>query len=312
MFGTSIHWTTFFYLLVDTFIVLFAAYQSFNLKRKTLKRYLILGILFILYNITGGFLPIDNFVGPFILQYIITYGIAITLCIYLAYYLYKEYDITILKVHFSIRNIILMLAICFVFLFLIPFYATDSMAIARASFTLPVAVLASYFLWAFQQRVKNIPKRNSFTIRRYRLSMLCVVAIALLPILTIIGDYQWLTFTVMNSAFYAITIIEIDRYLYFLENKNKMFEVFSFYKENKEKLLETKLIYQSLTRREIEIAISIININTYKEIGQNFFIAERTVSGMKIELLKLILRSKLFQKHRLVNVNITNGLARIF
>ncbi len=286
MFGTSIHWTTFFYLLIDTFIVLFATIQSFNLKRKTLKRFLTLGIFFILYNLTGGFLPIDNFPGPYIVQYIITYAIAIALCVYLAYYLYKEYDITILKDHFSIKNISIMMSMCFVFLFLIPFYATDSVDIARAAFTLPVAGLALYFLRAFQQRIKNIPKRNSFTIRRYKLSMLCIICIALLPLLTIIGDYQWLTFTVMNSAFFAITTIEIDRYLYFLENKNKMFEVFSFYRENKEKLSDSKLIYQSLTRREIEIAISILNRNTYKQIGENFFIAERTVSKHASNIFK--------------------------
>ena len=51
-----------------------------------------------------------------------------------------------------------------------------------------------------------------------RLSIISVGAIALLPICTMIGDYQWLTFTVMNSAFYAITTIEIDRHLHFLEN----------------------------------------------------------------------------------------------
>ena len=36
MFGTSIHWTTFFYLLIDTFLVLFALAQSLKLKRSGL------------------------------------------------------------------------------------------------------------------------------------------------------------------------------------------------------------------------------------------------------------------------------------
>jgi DNA-binding CsgD family transcriptional regulator len=286
MFGTSIHWTTFFYLLVDTFIVLFAVLQAINLKRGTLKRYITLGFLFITYNLTGGFLPFDSFPGPDIIQYIITYGVAITLCVYLAYYLYKEYDIAILKVHFSIVKIIVMMLVCFIFLFIIPFYATDSVDIARVSFTLPVAGLAFYFMWAFKERVGKYPKSNPFTIRRYKLSLLCVGSIALLPILTVIGDYQWLTFSVMNAAFFAITAIEIDRYLYFLENKNRMFEVFAFYKANKDKLESSKLIYQSLTRREIEIALSILSRKSYRKIGDDFYITERTVSKHASNIFK--------------------------
>ena len=245
MFGTSIHWTTFFYLLVDTFIVLFAFYQSKRLKRSGLKRYLYLGLLYIIYNFTGGFLPFGSFSGPFILQYIITYTVAITLCIYLIYYLYKEYDI-------------------------ITYFITQSLFVARLLFTLPIAVVGFYFIWAFIERIKKHPASNSFTSRRNTLSIFSVSSIVLLPILTAIGDYQWLTFSVMNIAFYAVTTIEIERYLYFLENKGKMFEVFALYKANKNKLIDSKLIYQSLTRREIEISLSILSKKSYRKIGHSF------------------------------------------
>ena len=90
MFNTSIHWTTFFYLLVDSFILIFALIQAKKLKYNTLNQYLILVGLFVAYNFTGGFLPFEGFPGPFILQYIISYGIAITMVIYLIYYVYSE------------------------------------------------------------------------------------------------------------------------------------------------------------------------------------------------------------------------------
>lgn len=286
MFGTSIHWTTFFYLLVDTFIVLIVSIRALNLKRPILKRYLILGLLFIAYNLTGGFMPIEEFPAPLILQYTITYSVAIILCVYLAYYLYKEYDIAILRVHLSIRNIIILMAFCFIFLFLVPFHLTASVDIARACFTVPIAGIAIYFLWAFKERIKKRPESNSFSLRRNNLSVLCVCSIALLPILTIIGDYQWLTFTVMNAAFFATTTMEIDRYHHFLENKNRMFEVLAFYKANKEKLENSKLIYQSLTSREIEISLCILSNKSYKKIGDYFFITERTVSKHASNIFK--------------------------
>ena len=105
MFGTSIHWTTFFYLLIDTFLLIFAAVQSIRSRHNNLNSYLILAGLFVFYNLTGGFLPFDNFPGPFILQYIITYGVAITMGIYFFHYIYKEYDIRFLNVQLTITNI---------------------------------------------------------------------------------------------------------------------------------------------------------------------------------------------------------------
>ncbi|WP_348727102.1 LuxR C-terminal-related transcriptional regulator [Tenacibaculum sp. 190130A14a] len=151
---------------------------------------------------------------------------------------------------------------------------------------MPTILLAFYFSWAFYDKIMKIPKSNKFALRRSRLSLLSAFCISLLPLMTVIGDYQWLTFSVMNLSFYAITAIEVDRYLYFLENKNKMFEVFKFYGENKQNLLESKLIYQKLTRREMEIAVSILSRKTYKQIGDDFFIAERTVSKHASNIFK--------------------------
>jgi hypothetical protein len=131
MFGTSIHWTTFFYLLLDTVIVLFTLYYSTLRYSSGYKRFLYLGILFITYNLTGGFLPIENFPGPFILQYIITYGVAIALCVYIVYYLYKEYDIVVLKYNSSIRNLAILVSVSFIILFLIPYFYTYSLDSSR-------------------------------------------------------------------------------------------------------------------------------------------------------------------------------------
>jgi DNA-binding CsgD family transcriptional regulator len=278
MFGTSIHWTTFFYLLLDTVIVLFTLYYSTRKDSSGYKRFLSLGFLFITYNLTGGFLPIQNFPGPLILQYIITYGVAIALCVYIVYYLYKEYDIIVLKYNSSIRNLAILTSGSFIILFLIPYFFTSSLDSSRLLFTIPISVLAFVFLGMFYERISNPSNPNEYIFRRNRLSMISVTSIALLPILTLIGDFQWLTFTVMNVAFYAISIIEIDRHLYFLENKTKMYEVFAMNKEKAIHSADTKIIYENLTRREIEITLSILSNLSYKQIAKDLFIAESTVS----------------------------------
>ncbi|MGB5943880.1 MAG: helix-turn-helix transcriptional regulator [Leeuwenhoekiella sp.] len=286
MFGTSIHWTTFFYLLIDTFIVLLTLYFSRKKTRSSLRRFLYLGILFVAYNATGGFLPIDDFPGPFILQYIITYGVAIALCVYIVYYLYKEYDIVVLKFNSSIRNLAILASVSFVVLFLIPYFLTDSLNSARFLFTIPISAFAFVFLFIFYRRISNPSNPNPFIVRRNKLSMVSVASIALLPICTVIGDYQWITFTVMNLAFFAITAIEADRYLYFIENNNRMYEVFALKKKQRDESVERKIIYEDLTRREIEVALSILSNLSYRNIAKDLFIAESTVSKHASNIFK--------------------------
>lgn len=286
MFGTSIHWTTFFYLLVDTFIVLLTFYFSRRNTRSSLRRFLYLGILFIAYNATGGFLPIDNFPGPFIFQYIITYGVAIALCVYIVYYLYKEYDIVVLKFNSSIKNLALLTSVSYVILFLTPYFLTNSLDAARFLFTIPISILAFVFLIIFYRRISNPSNPNTFILRRNKLSMVSVGSIALLPICTVIGDYQWITFTIMNFAFFAITAIEADRYLYFLENNTRMYELFALKKKQREESIKRKIIYEDLTRREIEVALSILSNLSYKKIAEDLFIAESTVSKHASNIFK--------------------------
>ena len=286
MFGTSIHWTTFFYLLIDIIIVSIAVIQNMKLKRLSLRRYITLGLLYITYNLTGGFLPTESFPDPIIVQYIITYGVAIVLCIYIIYYLYKDYDIQFLRYGSTIRNIAILVGCCFILLFLIPYFLTNSLDSARFLFTIPISIIAFIFLGLFYRRISKIDDQDSFVYKKNRLAIISIFCIALLPILTVIGDYQWLTFTVMNLAFYVITAIEINRYIRFLKNKPEVFEVFAFTKEEGNEALKTKIIYGDLTRREVEIALSILRGLSYKEIARDFFIAESTVSKHASNIFK--------------------------
>ena len=228
MFGTSIHWTTFFYLLIDTFLLLFAIFKAAENQYFKLKRYLVLSGLFVLYNLTGGFLPFESFPGPFILQYIITYGVALTMGIYLFHYIYREYDIHFLDAHLTILNLSIFGVVCFIGFYLLPYYLSNSILVARVCFAIPVSLFCLYFGWAFYRRISKPKHLIKYVFQRNKLSLISVICMVLLPILTVIGDYQWLTFTIVNVSFYAITAIEINRYLYFLEHKRKNGSIVEF------------------------------------------------------------------------------------
>ncbi len=286
MFGTSIHWTTFFYLLVDSAIVLLAIYFSKKTTHKNLKRFISLGLLFVAYNVTGGLLPTPSFPGPIIVQYIITYGIAIALCVYIVYYLYKEYDIVVLKFNSSVKNLAIVSVGSYVLLYLTPYYFTNSLIASKYLFNIPISILTFTFLVVFYRRISNPKKTTPIVLRRNKLSLMSASSIALLPVMTAIGDYQWLTFSVMNLAFYAITAIEIDRYLYILAHQNRMYEVFALNKRKTSISTESKIVYEDLTRREIEIALGILGNLNYKKIAEDLFIAESTVSKHASNIFK--------------------------
>jgi DNA-binding CsgD family transcriptional regulator len=272
--------------VIDTFLLAVAYLQSRRSKHNNLNTYLLLALLFVLYNLTGGFLPFDGFPGPFILQYIITYVVAMTMGVYLFYYIYREYDITFLNEHLTISNISLYGALCFIGLYLLPYHFTGSIDIARICFTVPVSIISLYFLWTFYRRVFKKQLSNKLVLRRNRLALLSVTCMVLLPILTVIGDYQWLTFTIVNTSFYAVTVIEIDRYLFFLENKSQMKEVLRFCQQIDPDRLNPNFLGKNLTRREMEIAMSILEDRSYKDIGEDLFIAESTVSKHASNIFK--------------------------
>ena len=133
---------------------------------------------------------------------------------------------------------------CFILLFLLPYYLTRSLDSARLLFTIPVSIIAFIFLGLFYRRISNQEIPSSYFSKRNRLALISLCCVALLPLLTVIGDYQWLTFTVMNLGFYAITAMEINRYVCFLKNKPEIFEAFVFTKEIGSEALNTKIIYE--------------------------------------------------------------------
>ena len=286
MFNTTIHWTTFFYLLIDTAIVLFAFYQSIILKNVTLKRFITLGIIFLMFNLTTGFLPIIDFSGPIIIQYIVSYGVAMTLCLYIIYYLYREFNITILEYNSSLLNLSILVGSSFILLFLIPYFFTESLIFARYMFKIPISAIAISFAVIFIRKISNPRNPNSFVLRRNKLSIISVVSIALLPIITTFGSYQWLTSTVMNTAFYAITIIEVDRYIRYLKTQLKICYVHIPYSNHLIEPTKVQNDLKELTKMELILFSAILEDLNYKSIGQNLHIAENTVSKHASNIFK--------------------------
>lgn len=285
MFGTSLHWATFFFVLVDVLIV---AVFLINYARNpgTSKRFLLLGALFIIYTLFGGLFPLHQFPGPLILQYILLYSLGIGLCIYLILYLYADFNIRFHGSHASIKNLTFLSITLFAALFLIPYFLTGSIELARKLFTIPISFIAISVLWMFYNRISNLFAAKGLTAKRNTLSLICICSVVLLPIMVVIRAEQWLIFFTINLAFYSLTCMEIERYLYYLENKYLLFRKAEHLEIPEKAFINSNIIYYNLSPRELEIALLILGKESYKRIGAKLHIAECTVSKHASNIFK--------------------------
>jgi len=265
-YSSSMHWIVLFICIVIGVIIIFQTLRiTFNKNKtnKTTYRYLILAIFFLLYNLLNGLLPNTSLPGPLFIQYIATYSISIIMCVYLVWYLYQEFNIITPNKFFKIKNLIWVLSCTFIFLFVIPYYLTESLNFARSLFLVfPIFLSISFLVYFFMTIRKEVKRQRYFKIQTY-LGLTSIFSIILLPLLTYFGDFQPITQPLVSMAFFLVTTMEINSYLYRLKNtyvlKRNIGKEYGF------------------TNRENEIAIQILKRKSYKDISNNMFISYGTV-----------------------------------
>ncbi len=288
-YSSSMHWIVLFMCIVISIIIIYQIFKiSLNKKKanRTSYRYLYLAILFLLYNLLNGLLPDESLPGPLFLQYIATYSISIFMCIYLVWYLYQEFNIITPNSFFKIKNLAIVLFLCFLFLFIIPYYYTKSLDFARSLFLIiPIFLSVIFLIYFFMTIKKEVKRQRYFKIQTY-LGLTSILSIILLPLLTYFGDFQPITQPLVTMAFFLVTTMEVNSYIYRLKNsyilKRNIGKEYNF------------------TNRENEIAIQIIKGASYKKISENMFISYGTVRKHA---------SNIFIKSKVVN---REGLMRKF
>ena len=265
-YSSSMHWIVLFMCIVIGLIIIFQLSRIVFGKQKANKvdyQYLILAIIFLLYNVLNGLLPNSSLPGPLFLQYLATYSISLIMCVYLVWYLYKQFNIITPNRLFKVKSLIVILSICLVFLFIIPYYYTGSLDFARSLFLIFPTILSISFMAYFFTIIKQEVKRQRYFKVQTYLGLFSILSIILLPLLTFFGDFQPITQPLVTMAFFIVTAMEINSYLYRLKNTYIL-------KRNIGK-------EYNYTNRENEIALQIIKGDSYKRIAENMFISYGTV-----------------------------------
>ncbi|HRK52780.1 MAG TPA: helix-turn-helix transcriptional regulator [Cyclobacteriaceae bacterium] len=250
--------------------------QRTNDKKRLL--YLTLLILMVLYNLSSGFLPDENLPIPISLQNVTAYLVAFTTSMYFVYYFYRAFNLRLLKFFATFGSLVFLLA-PFLFLFIVPYYITNDLALSRKltvviPFLYGIAfIVATTRAFIFKFRVKEYSDRSKFelVIAAY-VALLCWVT---LPVIVFFGDYQVLEHTVTNSGFLIMTIVYIRSSIHQSRHEYKMLLASA---NGQSQQIESNCKNYGLTVREIEIVELIVTGQTYRQIGNNLNISQKTVA----------------------------------
>lgn len=296
---TKMHVVTFSITLFEIVILLFQIIyflQRTHDKKRLL--YLVLIGLMVLYNMTSGFLPDENFFMPIALQNVTAYLIAFSTSMYFVYYFYRAFNLRLLRFFATFGSLVFLLA-PFMFLFVVPYYLTGDLELSRKlAVVIPffyglafIVATTRAFIFKFRRREYSDKSKVELVLAAY-VALLCWVT---LPVIVFFGDHQVLEHSVTNSGFLIMTIVYIRSSIYQSRREYKMLLASA---RGQTQLLESNSRKYSLTTREIEIVNLIITGQTYKQIGDNLNISQKTVAR---HVSNIFAKAKVTNKVEMIN-----------
>lgn len=297
--GTQMHFVTFGFICIEIIILFYLIIHRFaRPDNKTTYLNIILIILLLIYNVTGGLLPDPNLPGSFFVQESIAYGTGFITPCYFPYFIYKGFGLEKMRFH-AYRGVFLFLVLPYI-LFVTVFAISDRLEEAQNILIVPVL----YGLWVLLSLYKSIKfkYKGNFSSKQAK-EEIAILFFSLtpwlgLPIITYFNLSQAIEATTTNTGFLLLLALHIKRHVEEIkEEHQRLLESESYLQTWDERLKEevekrTKALENSkaeeriienckqyhLTNRETEIVMLVCQGNTHRQIAEGLFIAERTVA----------------------------------
>ena len=153
--GTEMHMVTFAIVIFELVILFFQLFYFLERPSDQQRRwYLILLCLLISYNVAGGLFPDPSIPIPIVLQNIFAYGTAIAVSMFLAFYLYKAFDLKHLK-RFALYGPFICILLPFLVMFIVPYLLTGNIDFARKLVVFIPGIYGFVFLYALTLSLKK-------------------------------------------------------------------------------------------------------------------------------------------------------------
>jgi len=297
--GTEMHIITFLFVCIETVILFYLIIHCLaRPDDKTSFLDIILISLLLLYNITGGLLPDPNLPGSYFIQECIAYGTGFITPCYFPYYVYKGFELEKMRFH-AFKGVYFFLIIPYM-AFVIVFALTNQLESAQNLLIIPVV----YALWVLLSLARAIRYKYDWNLSSTDARQeVIILFISLspwvgLPFISYFDLNQWMEACITNCGFLLLLAFHVNRHIVqikveherLIESEKRLMtwneklqeEVERRTREleriTAERRFEENSRQFNLTSREKEIAKLICEGYSYKEIGEELYIAERTVA----------------------------------
>ncbi|RYX87853.1 LuxR family transcriptional regulator [bacterium] len=280
VFNTDMELVTFIFLIFETVMLLFQL--IFYLQRPEEKRklyYLILLILYILYNLFGGLFPDQTVKSvPLHIQNLLAWGSGFLLACYIPYYIYKAFDLKKLR-FYAIYGVWIFLVIPFVIFFGIEYMLSGNIdRVVKHALAIP-CIYAIICVHAMYRAIKEKQGPDMKLNKEMSLTFISIAPWIAMPILSYFRVSQLLEVLVINGSFLAITVLFFWEAIKQSREDNRKLEelLLAVKKDGHSDAFINNCKRFVLTQREIEVSALVVDGLKYKEIADQLFIAERTV-----------------------------------
>lgn len=297
--GTQMHLITFLFICIETVILLYLiVYGLARPDDKSTLLNIVLIVLLIIYNVTGGLFPDENLPGSYYLQTSVAYATGFITPCYFPYYVYHSFSLSKMKFH-AYRGVYLFLVLPY-FLFVIIFVVYGKLETAKNLLIIPV-LYAAWVIISLIGAVK-FKYKNDFS-GKFSKEEISVLFISLTPWVALpVIDYfnlgQPVEAITTNTGFLLLLALQLKQHIVRLREEHERLIVSEekllrwneqlqeevnkrtqeLEKITREERLEENCKNFRFTSREIEIALLVYEGYSHKQIADILFISERTVA----------------------------------
>lgn len=301
--GTDMHVVTLVFIILELIMFVYQFFYYLSHPRDKRRLYYLGLLLFLISkNIASGFFPDPNLSSPpIVVQYAIAYGMGFLMGAYFPFYFYKAFELNRLRWH-ALYGVPLFILLPFAVIFPLKFlYDCDIDHAINYGMVIPAAY-ALVLLYTIQQSIQDKYKKDIQDRRFFEVTAvyLAVVPWASLPFFAFFRIHQVPEALLTNVGFIVITVLFIRRSI--RESREEYEQLLKLASaDGSDSLSKLDLIEQmiqqleangisptqrfeinlstvGLTSREKEIVRLVRFGKAYKDIANELYISERTVS----------------------------------
>lgn len=242
--------------------------------------YLVLLALLIVYNVTGGLLPNENYGMSIVLQNVIAYGAGFLMAAYFPFYFYKAFELKKLRWHVYYGVPVFLLLPYLVFFCVVYPLGANLEFCTSYGMILPGGYsLMLLYVMLNAIRLRNVDDGLSgFSKHELYWVYAAVSPWACMTVFAYFNVGQVAEVLVTNLGFLIITVLFIVRTVRYERVRDEQLEA-KYTVGSGASVFEHNCVFYGLTKREVEIALRISQGKQYKYIADELFISLDTVKS---------------------------------